>query len=192
MTWHDRKFRNFLCLILVLTFTGCNRSSRARAQTAPAAAQSAFALASPAFHDQGAIPAQYGCTGSNFSPPLEWSNPPAATKSFTLIVTDPDAPSGNFAHWIVYDLPATTRSLPQALSADERMSQGGTQGKNNFGKIGYGGPCPPTGAQHHYVFKLYALDSMLGLPSGASASQVEQAMQGHVLAEADLTGTFGK
>ena len=106
-------------------------------------------------------------------------------------MTDPDAPGGTFIHWVLYDIPAVTRELPVGVPKQGQLSDNSRQGKNDFGKIGYGGPCPP-GGTHHYVFSLYALDTTLGLPAGASRSQVESAMKGHVLARGELTGLYSR
>jgi Raf kinase inhibitor-like YbhB/YbcL family protein len=136
------------------------------------------------------IPARFTCDGAGGSPQLAWSAPPAGTTSFALIVTDPDAPGRTFVHWVLYDLPAATRALPEALPAQGQLADGSRQGSNDFGNIGYGGPCPPGHTPHHYVFTLYALDAKLNLPAGATRSQVEAAIKGHVLAHGELTGLY--
>lgn len=145
-------------------------------------------LTSTSFQDQ--IPARFTCNGVGLSPQLAWSAPPAGTASFALMVTDPDAPGRTFVHWVLYDLPAATRSLPEALSVQGQLADGARQGRNDFGDIGYGGPCPPGHSPHHYVFTLYALDAKLNLPVGATRSQVEAAMQGHILAHGELVALF--
>lgn len=145
-------------------------------------------LTSTSFQNQ--IPAKYTCNGAGISPQLTWSTPPAATASFALIVTDPDAPRGTWVHWVLYNLPAETRALPEGLPALGQLPDGALQGRNDFGEIGYGGPCPPSGAPHHYVFTLYALDIKLNLPVGATRAQVEAAMQGHILASGKLIGIY--
>ncbi len=144
-------------------------------------------LTSSAFAPGAPIPRLYTCDDKNISPPLQWSDPPRATQSIALITDDPDA--GGFVHWVVYNLPATARSLPQATQASPDITGGGKQGKNDFGKIGYGGPCPPSGT-HRYSFRLYALDGPLDLPSGASSAQVTRAMQGHILSQAEVIGMY--
>lgn len=144
-----------------------------------------FTLTSSAFETRGAIPSRFTCDGQDVSPPLAWTGAPAATASLVLIVRDPDA--RDFVHWVGYDIPgATSGSLPEAIA---RSAPGLEQGRNDFAKAGYGGPCPPLGT-HHYVFRLAALDSTLGLPDGKTASAVEAAMDGHVLANAELIGTY--
>jgi len=119
-----------------------------------------------------------------------WREPPASTRSFTLIMDDPDAPIGVFTHWVLFNLPADSRELPEAVPAQSQLSNGAFQGKNDFGKIGYGGPCPPPGSPHRYRFTLYALEQPLDLKPGASKKQVLQAMQGHILAQGQLTGLY--
>jgi Raf kinase inhibitor-like YbhB/YbcL family protein len=136
------------------------------------------------------IPAKFTCSGAGVSPQLAWSAPPAGTASFALIVTDPDAPGRTFVHWVLYDLPAETRALPEGLPGVGQLTDGSRQGRTDFGEIGYGGPCPPPGSPHHYHFTLYALDAKLNLPVGATRAQVEAAMQGHVLARGELVGLY--
>jgi Raf kinase inhibitor-like YbhB/YbcL family protein len=138
----------------------------------------------------GEIPKKFTCDDEDTSPELAWSAPPAATRSFTLIVVDPDAPLGSFVHWVLYDLPAEKRELPEGLPKQDQLADGSRQGRNDFDKIGYGGPCPPAGSAHHYVFVLYALDSRLNLPAGATRKQVENALKGHVLARGELIGRY--
>ncbi len=149
----------------------------------------AFTLRSSAFQNGGEIPVKFTCDGDDASPPLEWSDPPAHTRSLALIADDPDAPSGTFTHWVLYDLPRQTR-LPEGVPPKENISSGGLQGRNGFGKVGYGGPCPPRGKPHRYFFKLYALDSELKLPPGASKADVENAMKRHIVAHAEWMGKY--
>jgi Raf kinase inhibitor-like YbhB/YbcL family protein len=147
-------------------------------------------LTSTSFQAGSQIPAKFTCSGAGISPQLAWSAPPAGTVSFALIVTDPDAPGQTFVHWVLYGLPAETRALPEALPGIGQLADGGRQGRNDFGDLGYGGPCPPPGSPHHYVFTLYALDAKLNLPVGATRAQVEAAMQGHILASGELIGVY--
>jgi hypothetical protein len=148
-------------------------------------------LESTAFSHNDLIPSQYTCDGEDISPPLSWNDPPAASKSLVLICDDPDAPMKTWVHWVAYNLPPETRSLPENLPVGNSLAKGGLQGKNDFGKISYGGPCPPRGT-HRYFFKLYALDRMLDLKPGATKAQVEAAMKGHILAQAELIGRYSR
>ncbi len=148
-------------------------------------------ISSAAFASGQSIPAKYSCVGREVSPPLTWSGAPANTKSFALIVDDPDAPGGTWVHWVMYNIPATTNNRPEAVQAGGQLSDGSLQGKNSYGNLEYNGPCPPSGT-HRYFFKLYALDSMLALSSGASKQQLLSAMQGHILAQGELMGIFSK
>ena len=151
----------------------------------PTSAGEDLQLSSSAFQEGEAIPVEYTCDGDDVSLPLAWSEPPPATRSFALILDDPDAPGGVFTHWVLFNIPPETRQLAQG-----QVPGGAYQGKNGFGGIGYGGPCPPSGGAHRYQFALYALDQNLNLETGATKSQVLDAMQGHVLARGDLMGTY--
>jgi Raf kinase inhibitor-like YbhB/YbcL family protein len=151
----------------------------------------ALDLRSSAFSDGGRIPSKYTCDGKDTSPPLSWTGIPAAGKSLALTCDDPDAPRGLWVHWVVFDLPPSATGLPEGVPATLEISGGGRQGKNDFGKIGYGGPCPPSGT-HRYVFTLYALDSTLGLPAGAARQDLLAAMRNRALGEATLTGTYSR
>ncbi|MDT5123135.1 MAG: hypothetical protein QOC96_2617 [Acidobacteriota bacterium] len=147
-------------------------------------------VTSLAFQDGGMIPPQYTCTGANISPPLAWNSVPEKTKSLALITDDPDAPGKTWVHWIAFNLPASARELPENVPAQESLN-GGKQGTNDFKKVGYGGPCPPSGT-HRYYFKLYALDTNLTLDSSATKDQLLKAMEGHVLGEGQLMGKYQK
>ena len=149
-------------------------------------------LMTTAFYVGGTIPTQFTCSGENRSPFLSWTQPPPGTQSFVLIVDDPDAPGGTWVHWVVYDLPAAARQLPEHIPAGEVIAGGGKQGINDFPINGYGGPCPPRGKRHRYFFRLYALDKTLALNAPAHRTDVDSAMKGHVLAQAELVGTFGR
>src|SRR5205085_2509689 len=126
---------------------------------------------STAFSDGGMIPQQYTCDGANMSPPLSWSGLPAKTASLAVVTEDPDAPKGVFTHWISFNIPPAEAQMPERVAAERTLQSGARQGSNDFGKVGYGGPCPPSGS-HRYVFKVYALDSMLNLDPGATKAQV--------------------
>jgi Raf kinase inhibitor-like YbhB/YbcL family protein len=150
-------------------------------------------LTSSAFHDKGDIPSRYTCDGDDNSPPLAWDDVPNGTKSFALIVDDPDAPDPAapkmvYVHWVLYDIPASVRSLPEGATA-KTLPPGARQGKNDFGKSDYGGPCPPIG-RHRYFHKLYALDTSLGDRGQLSKNELLAAIKDHVLAESQLVGTY--
>jgi hypothetical protein len=147
-------------------------------------------LTSTAFGEGQPIPAKYTCDGQNVSPPIHWSGVPRETKSLVLIVDDPDAPSGTWVHWVVYDLPPTVTELSEDLAKNQYIPGGAKQGLNDFKHLGYGGPCPPSGKAHRYYLKLYALDRVLNLRPGAAKKEVEQAMEKHTLGQAQLMGTY--
>lgn len=149
-------------------------------------------LTSSAFQPSGTVPKQYTGDGADRSPPLHWSAPPAGTASFALICDDPDAPRGTWVHWVLFNLPPQSHELAEGVPTTDTPVDGAKQGKNDFGKIGYGGPAPPKGKPHRYFFKLYALDTALDLPAGATKAQLEHAMRGHILAEGQLIGTYGR
>ena len=149
-------------------------------------------LRSPDFTAGGNIPKQFTCEGADISPALSWDAPPAATQSFVLIADDPDAQVGTWVHWVLFDLPANLRALPHYFPKNKQSADGSRQGRNDFGKIGYGGPCPPPGKPHRYFFKLYALDAKLNLMPGATKKDVERAMQGHMLAQGEYIGRFSR
>lgn len=146
-------------------------------------------ISSKAFLEGGMIPAKYTCDGENVSPPLEWTNVPSGTKSFALISDDPDAPAGTWVHWVIYNIPPEVTKLDEQIKPEKEFKTGMRQGNNDWPKIGYGGPCPPSGT-HRYYFKLYAVDALLDLKPGATKFQVLQAMKGHVLAEAQLMAKY--
>lgn len=146
----------------------------------------AITVTSDAFVEGGKIPVQYTCDGENKSPQLSWSGAPAGAKSIALIMDDPDAPMGTYVHWVLYDLPGDSVELSEGVQGV------GVAGVNSARKSTYSGPCPPRGPEHHYIFKIYALDKVLGLSAGATKADVESAMQGHVLAAGQLVGVYGR
>ena len=154
----------------------------------------ALTLTTGAFTAGGGIPSKYTCDGADVSPALAWSGAPPGTAAFALIADDPDAPAGTWVHWVLFNLPGTLTALPEGVAKTEAPADlgGALQGRNDFRRIGYGGPCPPAGKTHRYFFKLYALDAMLDLPSGANKQKLLSAMQDHILAQAELMGTFKK
>lgn len=153
--------------------------------------QMTMSLTSTAFAAGESIPPKYTCDGENVSPSLQWEQPPAGTQSLALIMDDPDAPSGTFVHWVYYDLPPALRALPEGVPAGEKPSQGGMNGNNGAGRSGYTGPCPPSGT-HRYFFRLYALDTKLDAAPGLTKDKLLQAMEGHVLAQAELMGVYSR
>ena len=177
-----------LALLLAAPFlAGCRHNEPAIA----AASGAVITLSSTSLQD-GRVPKEFTCDGEDKSPPLAWQVPPSGTRAFALTVTDPDAPGGTFTHWVLYNLPADANGLPEGVPKQDQLANGARQGKTDFGKVGYGGPCPPPGKPHRYVFTLYALDSKLDVPAGALRSQVESAIQGHVLARGELTAHYGR
>ncbi len=175
-----------------LLLAGCQSKAGSKGgqpQGKPAAAPS-LTLSSPAFADTDTIPMRFTCDSANVSPALSWSGIPDATQSLALIVDDPDAPTKTWVHWVIYDLPPTDSALTEGIPTEPELEDGARQGVNDFGKYGYGGPCPPPGKPHRYYFKLYALDSVPELPDKATKQQLLDAMEGHVLAQAQLMGTY--
>ena len=186
-------------LLFALTMGSCSDQRRqsetpvvqAPVATGPQEQKMEIKLTSSAFKEGEAIPRQYTCDGIDISPPLEWTGVPKSAKTIALIADDPDAPSGRFVHWVLYNLPAENIGLVENVPATENVKGGGIQGKNGFEKIGYGGPCPPSGT-HRYFFKIYALDNELPLKAGATKAEVEKAMQGHIVAQGQLMGTYSR
>jgi Raf kinase inhibitor-like YbhB/YbcL family protein len=148
-------------------------------------------LESTAFAENERIPKRHTADGPDLSPPLSWSGVPPGTKAFALIVHDPDAPRGDWVHWVLYDMPPSLSGLPEGVPADPTPKAGGRHGTTDFRRLGWGGPAPPSGT-HRYVFRLYALGEETGLPGGATRAQVLAAIKGHVLAEASLTGLYSR
>ena len=188
--------RATLCPMIALGFGVALAAEPAPPPPPKEAPKVAFELKSTAFAANGAIPVEHTCDGKDLSPPLSWSGAPAGTKSFALIMDDPDAPPGTWVHWVLYDLPGTTTSLPAGVARGEKLEGGGVQGLcwgvESFTRVGYYGPCPPAGSPHHYHFKLYALGAALGLTPKSTKDRVLKAMEGHVLAETELVGVFGR
>src|ERR1700734_576731 len=148
-------------------------------------------LRSTSFEADGDIPAKYSCDGANVSPALAWTDAPAATRGFALIMDDPDTPKGAVTHWLIYDLPVGTRLLPEGVPTSKKLADGSMQGKNVRGKSGYTGPCPEKGGPaHHYFFKLYALDAKTNLKPNSKREELDAAMKGHILAKAELIARF--
>ena len=147
-------------------------------------------LTSSAFTHGSPIPVPYTCSGDNLSPPLSWSGVPVELRSLALVCEDPDAPRGTWVHWVLYNLPAGSAELSAGIPTVPKLPSGACQGRNDSGEIGYTGPCPPPGKPHRYYFRFYALDTLLTLPYGVSRGELDQAMEGHILAQGTLMGTF--
>ena len=149
----------------------------------------AITVTSPVFQEAGMIPSKYTCDGENVSPQLKWEGIPEGTKSLALINDDPDAPMGTWVHWVMWNIPADLRGLPENIPPEKELPNGSKQGLNDFKRHGYGGPCPPSGT-HRYYFKIYALDSELDLANTATKKDLLNAMEGHILAECQLMGKY--
>jgi Raf kinase inhibitor-like YbhB/YbcL family protein len=149
-----------------------------------------LAVSSPAFQEGEKIPTKYTCDGQDVSPLLTWGEPPVETRAFALIADDPDAPVGVFTHWVIFNISSDSRRLEEAIPAQAQLPSGALQGENDFGRIGYGGPCPPPGRPHRYQFMLYALDQPLDLKAGVAKKQLLDAMQGHILTQGQLMGIY--
>lgn len=188
----NRKYWVWILVVAVIFVTG-----NVNVAAAGNKKKSSLKLQSKSFEDGKAIPDKYTCNGQNLSPELNWSGAPLKTKCFALIVEDPDAPTLNFTHWLIFNIPliadpnTNAFELVEGFPRDAKTSKGILQGANDFQKIGYDGPCPPSG-NHRYYFKLYALDSLLHLGGGALRSQLEKAMKGHILAQTQIMGLYGK
>ncbi|KHO46202.1 MAG: hypothetical protein QS99_C0009G0036 [archaeon GW2011_AR4] len=172
-------------LLAMLLVIGCSRQAPDISEPTKAPVGGIMKLSSPSFGNGGMIPAKYTCDGDEISPELHISAAPEQAKSLVLIVDDPDVPMGNWVHWLLYNIPPETTIIPE----DAAITW--PEGTTSFGKTGYGGPCPPSGT-HRYFFKLYALDTSLNLPDGPVKEQIERAMDGHILVQAELIGRYNK
>lgn len=184
----DSSRRTVILLLLAVVFCSCESRKPAESKKEKGKKMD-IKVTSPAFGEGEMIPAEFTADGRDISPPLAWTGVPEGTKSIALINDDPDAPVGTWVHWVVYNLPAEATSLEENMPPDKTLANGTQQGTTDFGRIGYGGPAPPSGT-HRYFFKVYALDTMLDLPTGATKGQVEKAMDGHVLGEGQLMGKY--
>jgi len=174
-------FKKYLSLIIILILvSSCQRTKEEKME---------IKIKSSAFEEDSMIPSKYTCDGSNISPPLEFSNIPNNTKSITIICDDPDAPMGIWVHWVLFDLSANIKNLDENIPRDKVLSNGAKQGINSGKRIGYDGPCPPSGT-HRYYFKIYALDTKINLGSGISKQELENAMRGHILDQGQLMGKY--
>jgi Raf kinase inhibitor-like YbhB/YbcL family protein len=176
-------------IVLLLFALACQRREAVNAAAPPAqqAPAAGMSITSSAFADGGALPKQYTCDGTNVNPPLDFHGVPQAAHSLALVMVDPDAPGGAFTHWLLWDIPTTTPGIAEAAKTPP-----GVAGTNDLGQASYGGPCPPPGPPHHYVFTLYALDKTLALPAQSKRADLERAVSGHVAAQAMLTATYAR
>ncbi len=196
--------RLFIIIFLLAVISGCVAEEKEKNTPTPSPTSTPTAIekntkevttmqnisiSAEAFQTEGAIPEEYTCDGSDVSPALSWRGIPANAKSIALIMDDPDAPMGTFVHWVLFNIPPDTTKLPRGVPKNRTLNDGSSQGITDFGRTGYGGPCPP-GGTHRYYFRLYALDTMLDLQPGASRKQLENAMKGHILAQGELMGKY--
>ena len=193
--------RVILLLLIIMFFSGCvSHENTLIEKETPIEDETieeeiimeTLSIYSNVFEDGATLSSAYTCDGDDISPAISWEEVPAGTQSMALIMDDPDAPGRTFVHWVIYNIPARSGGLPSGVAKNNTLDDGSLQGKNNFGKIGYGGPCPPSGKPHRYVFKVYALNTELDLKSGATKSQLEAAMKGHILAQGEMVGTYGR
>jgi Raf kinase inhibitor-like YbhB/YbcL family protein len=179
-------------LALVLTVAGRSSSPIHSSLARNGGKAVAFTISSPSFSNGGDIAKKFTCDGADVSPQLTWSDPPTGTKSLGLLADDPDAPVGNWNHWVVWNLPAESRELGENVAKTGQLPDGSRQGPNDFRKTGYNGPCPPPGKPHRYYFKIFALDAKLDLKGSAGKRELEAAMKGHILAQAEWMGRYGR
>jgi hypothetical protein len=185
--------RIFLILVLLVLISGCIASEPDEETLKEEdISMDAISISSDVFENGSMLSSEYTCDGSDVSPALSWDTIPVGTQSIAIIVDDPDAPGKTWVHWVIYNIPADSSGLPGAVPKNKTLDDGSLQGKNDFGRIGYNGPCPPPGKPHRYFFKVYALDTTLGLKSGATKSQLESAMSGHILAQGKMVGKYGR
>ncbi len=176
--------------VLVAFILLCSFQSESQADTQTKGGKTMkIQVTSTAFEEGGMIPKQHTCDGKDISPPLAWTSIPEGTKSLALICDDPDAPVGTWVHWVLFNLPADVKELPENVPPKKTLDNDAKQGKNDFRKIGYGGPCPP-GGTHRYYFKLYALDTVLDAKADMTKKELLKAMEGHILAEGQLMGRY--
>lgn len=178
------------CILLGVLALLCSCQTKNQPQSEKkGAGKMDITLKSAAFEEEGMIPKKYTCDGPDVSPPLTWTSVPAGTKTLALICDDPDAPAGTWVHWVLFNLPADTTELPESVPPQETLESRAMQGTNDFRKIGYGGPCPPSGT-HRYYFKLYALDTEIDLEAGITKNDLLKAMEGHIIGEGQLMGRY--
>lgn len=184
----------YLLFVLALFLSGCNGKENDSGPDPAAQSERSsdmeLTITSSFFKNGETIPEKYTADGADVSPPLSWSDVPANTQSFALIVDDPDAPAGTWVHWVLANIEGETRSINEGVPAKETVLGSAVHGKNDFGNYGYGGPAPPSGKPHRYFFKLYALDTILEVDPGITKDGLMQAMEGHIVGEAELMGKY--
>jgi hypothetical protein len=186
----DRLYKYIVMLISLATvLVGCQSESTSTPISSMEGVLEII-VSSEAFQDGETIPLKYTCEGADLSPPLSWLGVPDDAQSFALIVDDPDAPGGTWVHWVLYNIPVSRINLPEGVAISQVVDEYGSEGLTDFGRTGYGGPCPPAGSAHRYFFKLYALDVYLELPNDPTKDDVEMAMEGHILANGELMGMY--
>ena len=185
--------RILLIIALLVLLSGCiSDQPEQETQIEEETTIKQISISPDTFSNSSSIPVEYTCDGEDRSPALSWDTVPAGIQSIALIVDDPDAPGKTWVHWVIYNIPANSSELPFGVPKNKTLDDGSLQGKNDFGRIGYNGPCPPPGKPHRYFFKVYALDTTLSLKSGATKSQLEAAMSGHILAQGEMVGKYGR
>jgi Raf kinase inhibitor-like YbhB/YbcL family protein len=181
-----------ILLLLALAWRDARVAGGTSVEAAEGTGAGVLAVSTTAFLSGGAIPRSYTCDGEGTSPDLSWTGAPAGVQSFAVIADDPDAPSGTFTHWLIWNSPAQSKGLEKGVPNDETLTDGARQGRNGFGRIGYAGPCPPPGTMHRYFFKVFALDRKLDVRADAGRDELDSAMNGHVLAQGRVMGTYGR
>jgi len=188
--FHQMRVWKAISFLLALVLAGAGGAAAKKAQSKKTP-KTTLRMDTSSFPKGGKIPDKYTCKGQNISPEISWKGLPPGTQSLVLICDDPDAPTQTWVHWVMYNIPANVYELTEAFPADDKMPNGILQGVNDFNKIGYGGPCPPSG-MHRYYFKLYALDRFLEMAAGAGKDQVLKALKGHQLGFTQIMGLYGK
>jgi Raf kinase inhibitor-like YbhB/YbcL family protein len=181
----------FIATTLAVTLFGCERQKEPLGTSEERSHEMTISVSSSAFEEGSMIPSKYTCDGKDISPPLKWEGVPEGTSSIALISDDPDAPMGTWVHWVMWNVPPDAQGLPENVPPDSQLPDGSRQGITDFGRSGYGGPCPP-GGTHRYYFKVYALDTMVDLPTSARKGDLLKAAEGHVLAEGQLMGRYSR
>ena len=185
-TYNDRMRTVGIALLLLATVAFGQQPKAAKGSSSTMD----FMLSSPAFSNGNPIPDKYTCQGPDVSPVMAWTGHHPQALSFAIVMDDPDAPAGTWVHWVLWNIPTNAHLLPEIASKTASLEGGAVQGRNSFGKLGYNGPCPPPGKTHRYFFRLYALDTKLGLPPGATRKELDGAMKGHILGTAEHMGTY--